>query len=436
MQKYRNLIFLALILAVALFLRAYKFDTNYYFSGELGKELLYLRQFVLRSSLPLVGMPTSHEWLSYGPIYYWIMIPVFILWNGNPFILFWAAVTISILGLVLNYLVFKKIAGEKIAIFSTIIQAISPLLIWQTRTSKLHVFFWVIMPVFTYLLYLMWEKPSSAEASEGRGKWVFWAGLVFGFLFSFHFSQIPLLGVVVLLFWIKRKAYKISDWIKFSLGVLIPNITLVWQDKNLVVWLPYRILNVTEKDPGGTIRSLIEYFGRSILWNQELWIIGLITFVVIFAHYILQNKNKFKKDFLPFYLVSSISLMLIANILHGAPPVHYFLPIFTLVPVLYAAYFEKNTKFLILFTILLFGINFSSYFKFDKPNDFVLYTKQIETVDKLINDAKGREFSIKRIGPYDYFPENYSHNYKYLILWKGGKLVENANLIYTIDDTK
>ncbi len=427
MQKCRNLIFLGLTLVAAIFLRIYKFDTNYYFTGELGKELLYIRQFALNHSLPLIGMATSHEWLSYGPVYYWIMIPIFDMFSGNPYILFWTAVVISILGLVLNYLVFKKIAGEMVALFSTLIQAISPLLIWQTRLSKLHVFFLLIMPVFTYLLYLMWN---------GKKKWVFWAGLTFGLLFSFHFSQIPMLGVVALLFWLKKNVYKITDWFKFGIGVLIPNITLIWQDKSLALWLPYRIVNIADKNPGGTLQSLLEYFGRTILWDNRLWFIGLIVFVFIFCRYIIQNKNKVTKDFLPFYLISSISLMLIANILHGAPPIHYFLPIFTLVPVLYSAYFEKHIKFSILLLILMLGTNFTSYFKFDKPDDFVPYDKQIQIAEELIKDANGREFSIKRIGPYDYFPENYSQNYKYLILWKGGKLVDNSNLIYTIDDTK
>src|SRR5258706_11015621 len=110
------------------------------------------------------------------------MIPVFKLFNGNPYILFWSAFTVAILGLALNYFVIKRIANEKIAMLSTMIQAFSPLLIWQTRLSKLHVFFFLLMPVFTYLLFLLWQR---------ENKWVFWAGLTFGILFSFHFSQIP-----------------------------------------------------------------------------------------------------------------------------------------------------------------------------------------------------------------------------------------------------
>lgn len=435
--------FLLLIFATGMFLRVYKIGINYFFTGELGKELLYMRQFVVNHSFPIIGMTTSHEWLSYGPIYYWIMIPIFKLFNGDPFILFWTALVVSFLGLIANYLVFKKIAGEKIAVFSTMIQALSPLLIWQVRLSKLHVFFFLMMPIFTYLLYFLWN---------GKGKWVILAGIVFGILFSFHFSQIPILVVVMLLFWIRKDVYKVFDWIKFGIGVLIPNITLIWQDRNLALWLPYRILNIPDKDPSGTAQLLNEYLGKNIFWDHRLWIIGTLVFVIIFIHYFVKNRQRFTKDFLPFYLISSISIMLIANIVHGAPPVHYFLPIFTTVPVLFAIYLERY-KFwpLILVPILLINLasfsldpqfygdvsnlkSYSSILKSDPATDFIPYSKQEAVAYFIISNSKKMPFSIKRVGPYDYFPENYSQNYKYLILWHGGNLIDSSKNVYTITE--
>lgn len=435
-KKYftQNNLFLLLIIIAGILLRAYKIGTNYYFTGELGKEMLYLRELILSHTFPLIGLATSHEWLSYGPIYYWIMIPVFNLFNGNPFILFWVALVVSILGLIVNYMVFREIAGERVALFSTMIQAISPLLIWQTRLSKLHVFFFLIIPVFTYLLYLLWN---------GKRKWIIPAGLVFGILFSFHFSQIPLFGIVILLFWVKKNIYKISDWICFGIGVLIPNITLIWHDKNIAIWLPYRILNVANKNPLGTWQLLNEYFGKNIFWNPNLWIIGTIVFVILFVHYIFQNRQKFTKEFLPFYLISSISLMLVANILHGAPPVHYFLPIFTTLPILFAIYLERY-KFWPLIVVPVVFINIISFMNdpifykdftgLVKNSDMVSYSTQNVISSFIVSSEKGKNLSIKRIGAYDYFPENYSQNYKYLVLWKGGKLVDSSANEYVITE--
>ena len=50
----------------------------------------------------------------------------------------------------------------------------------------------------------------------------------------------------------------------------------------------------------------------------------------------------------------------------------------------------------------------------------------------IVDDAAGRPFSLERIGPFDYFPENYSQNYRFLILSKGGKIDQSAGLKYTV----
>src|SRR5258706_539847 len=333
-KKYftQSNLFLALILATGVFLRAYNIGTNYYFTGELGKELLYIRQFAITNTLPLIGMATSHAWLSYGPVYYWIMIPIFNLWNGSPFILFWAALVAAVIGMILNYIFVKKMISQKVAIYSTLIQSISPLLIWQTQLSKLHVFFFILSPVLMYLCYLLWN---------GNKKYIF--------------------------------------------------------------------------------------------WSQHFWLVGLIIFVCIFVNYIIQNKSKFKKDFLVFYLTSSISLILIANFLHGAPPIHYFLPIFTTLPILFGVYLEKY-KYSYVFIVVIFLLNLYGYFNPQFGDDYIPFKKQVKTARSMVDDAKGSSFAIKRIGPYDYFPENYSQNYKYLVLLMGGKLTDNATVTYTIND--
>jgi 4-amino-4-deoxy-L-arabinose transferase-like glycosyltransferase len=369
-------------------------------------------------------MSTSHEWLFYGPIYYWIMIPVFNLFKGSPYILFWAAWAVSGVGLLINYFVVNKISNRKIALLSTLIQAISPLLIWQTRNSKLHVFFFILIPIFMYLSYLVWN---------GGEKWVFWAGISFGLMFSFHFSQIPLLGVFILIFWIRRNLYKWKDWVIFGFGVALPNITYIWRDWKIFAWLPYRTLNIADKNPAGTVQSFVEYFGRGIFWDTRFWAIGLIISAAIFVHYAYTNRQKLTKEFLPFFLVSSIGFVIFANIIHGAPPIHYFLPIFTILPILLAIYISKF-KWGVYILIFIFAFNFSGYFKFIKPEGYVPFYKQEVVTDFLITESKGKAFSIKRVGPYDYFPENYSQNYKYLILWKGGNLVENSGITYTINE--
>jgi hypothetical protein len=57
---------------------------------------------------------------------------------------------------------------------------------------------------------------------------------------------------------------------------------------------------------------------------------------------------------------------------------------------------------------------------------------QESIADSIVKDAKGNKFSLKRIGPFDYFPEYYDQNYQFLILSMGGKLVDTSANVYTI----
>ncbi len=416
------MIFFVIILAI--FLRIYGFPGNFFFEGELGKELLYLRQYSLINKLPLVGMTTSHSWLYYGPFYYWIMMPVFKIFNGNPFILFWSALSFFGIGLTVNYAVVRKIVNEKTALYSSLIQAISPLLIAQTKLSKLHTLFFILSPLLMFALYKVWN---------GEKKWIFWAGIVYGLMFSFHFSQIPLVVVFILLFWIKRRIYAVGDWLKFATGIFLPNITYFFQDLKIFIWLPYRTLNIADKNPAGTLQIFWEYLGSNLFFNRNFWTFGVLIFVAVFTYYILSVRKKFTEEFLPFYLISTIGVMLTSNVLHGAFPIHYFLPIFTIVPILYSVYLTKF-RWGILILVLIFLINFRDYFNFQKPVSFVPFEKQLVVSKFIADDSKGKTFSIKRTGPFDYFPEQYSQNYKYLSLWQGGNLVENSGNIYTITE--
>jgi hypothetical protein len=138
--------------------------------------------------------------------------------------------------------------------------------------------------------------------------------------------------------------------------------------------------------------------------------------------------------------------MLVANILHGAPPFHYFLPIFTILPVFYAIYLKK-IKFWPLVVIPVIAVNlisfinaplfYKSFSSMVKNTDLVSYSTLNAASSFMVFDSNQKPFSIKRVGPYDYFPENYSQNYKYLILWKGGNLDDDSKNIYTVvEDSK
>jgi hypothetical protein len=244
----------------------------------------------------------------------------------------------------------------------------------------------------------------------------------------------------------------------FLAGLIIPNITIIIYAaqnkfvmiKDLLLWVPYRIAgfsgftsqnHTTLESIKNTLSAFNEFLGRNIFTDSRFWILGSILFMGLFAAFIVKKRKEFKKDFFTFYLISSTVVQFIALLIHSAPPVHYFFPIFLNFGLLFSYYVEeywkqKSTKVL---TVAIFVLMFAAgifYYKIEQKDvsDYIPFIYQKSAVESILSDAGGRAFTIVRVGPFDYFPENYSQNYQFLILNGGGKLDANANLKYIIYD--
>ena len=408
-----NLVFIL----IGIFLRINNISNDYYFTGESAKELLYAKHLIESNIFPTIGMATSHEWLYYGPIYYWILIPLVKIFNYNPFLLFWLSIAVSIAGLVVNYKLITKVANKSIAVYSTILISLSPIFIWQTRLSKLHVFFFLLTPILIYLLKLVWDKKRKA---------VFWLGLCFGIFFSFHFSQIPLIFVLLTVFLIKK--YKLKDYLILSISILIPNLGIIYKDLKIFLWLPYRSLGLSSESSSETLENFNKFFGMQFFWDEKYWIVGSIISIFIIIVFYKKYIKTVNYNFFNFYLIFSSIIIFAGLILHKNPPVHYFLPIipniFYMVSMLFEKYLPKRYVYLL---FILFSILSYKTYIMPKDIDYISYDNQLEISQKIVDENKDKSIQIKRIGPYDYFPENYSQNYKFLIWYLGGKIDDSMN---------
>lgn len=452
MKRSEKIIVLAIVLAT-LFLRAYKISDNFVFSGEFGTELLYVRDTLFSGKLPLIGLPTSHNWISYGPLYYWLMIPLMKILGPEPLNGAWVGIVVGTLAVALNYLFIKKIFNRKVALVSSALIAVSPIWIWFSRMARLYIFNWLIWYPFIYFLWQLWQ---------GKTKNIFWLGLFFGLFFNFHFSPILLLPVLVITFFLKRKFLKIKHYLLVFLGVVLANLpTLIYDArqgfsmlKSFAVWIPYRIAgfiglypknNPTPESFWGSLAVINEFFGKMFVLYEPLWIISTISFFILAGILLKENYKKVFKDFRIFIIFLSFASVLAGVFIHGAPPIHYFLPLFTIPPILIGILAEKyKTGLWIIVFLLLFLFNLKAFFGHyifygkvkgaTQAPDFVPYQLQKEIAHYIISDAKGRKFALRRVGPWDYFSEEYSQNYRYLLWYLGNEPIPGAKISYTVYD--
>lgn len=452
MTKNRKLEILLLlgVIALAAFLRLYRLEENLAFHGELGYDYMTIRDYILRGELPLIGPRTSHEWFFIGPIFYWLLMVLLPLGNYSPVAPAYFMAAIGILCIPVAYWAISKFWGKGTAFFAALLVAVSPSWIFLTRDARFNSITTLLWFPFFYFL---------VRALEEKGKYLIWVGLLLGAMFSFFPSPIVLLPTTVLLLAIYRKKIRKKYLLGGALALVIPIIPYFIYNlnhkfeilRNILLWIPYRIAGFFGLYPKNTVSftvlkanifSLYNFFRESFFAQENLFAIFLFGLLLLFF-----IKKAFKNTL--WTILSLIFLVgYLALFFHGDPPQHYYLIIYPLPIILFAVFLDFFSKkkwglILSLSVLCLISIfNFKYYFSekwFYLPQDkvsenlsYVPMALQEKAARFIAEDAGGRNFSLARVGPYDYFEKDFALNYHYLLWRLGNEPVSQAELTYTI----
>lgn len=435
-----------LIVILAAFLRLYRIEPNLVFHGELGDNYLAIKSIVESGQIPLLGPPTSHPWLSFGPLYYYLMAPVMSFANFNPTAgsYFFALSQIALI--VINFLVIGKLFGRRVGMVSSALFAVSPLFVNLARQSRFYSLVTVLFYPFFYFLV------------SGN---LFLAGLMFGAMINFHLT--PIIFIPPVAIYLLRKKTNIRSYLVFLAGLIIPNIPFVIYNvsngfamiKNFSLWIPYRVAGFVGVVPKNSptwvtiLNNFYSLFGviSNSFFYRPLFGTIFIVFVLGFVFWMFKKNWNTKNISSEFLLVLLFVFGYAAIFIHGNPPIHYYLPLYVF-PIIFFSLIVtkiKSDKIIVPIIFLIYVLNFRFFFSerwFYQdtskiyPNKEVPYALQLMAADEILKDSGGNSFSMKRVGEYDYFDQNYSQNYKYLLTWKGGNLKDNSNIVYTIYELK
>ena len=193
-----------------------------------------------------------------------------------------------------------------------------------------------------------------------------------------------------------------------------------------------------------SVNTIILFVGKSITFlNEIIYMVSLLVIIIsIFVIWRLWEKRVIK------FVFFSTIFVTIGSLVHGDVPSHYLIPVLP-VPILLVSLFLSEIKIKTIPLIIILTFIFASstnYWKMflekerqliaDKETGvhFVPLILQREASRAILDDSKGSKIRLKRVGPYDYFEEDYSQNYSYL-LWYYGKKTTNTSdgeITYTI----
>lgn len=122
----------AILLAALLvggLLRFYQIDSNVYFGGDEGRDVAVTQQMIETKKPILQGPPTSMVTdigrVYYGPGYYYLIAPAVLITGGHPASGYMVTALLGTLSILLTYLIGKELFGQRGALVSSFLYAVS-----------------------------------------------------------------------------------------------------------------------------------------------------------------------------------------------------------------------------------------------------------------------------------------------------------------------
>ncbi|MFZ5366013.1 MAG: ArnT family glycosyltransferase [Patescibacteria group bacterium] len=188
-RKWRAYLPIFIILLIASILRLYRISDYMTFLGDEGRDALVWLRMVRDGKFTLIGPMTSIGNMYLGPLYYYLMLPFFVLFFLSPV---GPAVGVALFSLATIFLLWwigRKWFDEKVGLIAALLYAISPVVIIYSRSS------WNpnVMPFFSLLtiwgVWQFWQK--------GNFFWLPGVGITLSFALQSHYLGLLLIPVVL-----------------------------------------------------------------------------------------------------------------------------------------------------------------------------------------------------------------------------------------------
>ncbi|MDO8659094.1 MAG: hypothetical protein Q7K54_00665 [Candidatus Parcubacteria bacterium] len=441
--KFSNLLkkeylLLSLMIAIGTFLRLPGVITNSFaFTYDVGRDMLALWNIVYLHKIPLIGATTGLPGIFYGPWWYYLLVPFFIIFQGDPQGIAFMMVSIGVLVIVVGFIFGKSIGRLFLGILFASLISVSPIMIFlSTQIWNPNV-----IPLFVVLVLFILHKIYS-QGKKNKLRYYFILGLLLAFSIDLEivFGLLLLLGVifsVVVIVW-KKLSFKSVVFFILGLFVLLtPRIFFEFRHQFLMTksFISFFSGGNSINPTDFSTRTLLNRF--DIFFNQfnstlasENKILGiiLILFILITLVFLYKKSEVIVRNFI------KTSFIIIATFLFGTIffshdiwphylvgiPIFYIL-IFSLC--LYLLY-KKLSNYLIpvLMASIIFLINLNPLAVIEslgKPmweGNAAVYRNQLAVIDYVYRNAGGKKFKYVV-----YTPTVHDFPYRYLFIWYGPK---------------
>jgi len=291
--------FLIAIILLGIFLRLYKFQELFLYSHDQDLAGWVIRD-ILSGHFRLIGQETSQGGVFIGPLFYYSLIPFYLLFGMDPIGGVFLPAVIGLASMVSVYWVFKRVFSEQIATISLIIYALNFNIVFTDRE---------VVPTTPVHLWTIWYLYSVYLIFKGKHKYGFiLLGFLAGLTWHINLGLIITLPVALLAVFYSKEKLNIKN-IVFGILACIPGLLpfVMFEARHNFQQTNAILGSLTQTQSGAMEASdkfnrLVQILSANIgqlSWGPFLSIKFEYTFVImfIFLVYIFVNKIIDRKKF-------------------------------------------------------------------------------------------------------------------------------------------
>ncbi|MFA5932915.1 MAG: glycosyltransferase family 39 protein [Microgenomates group bacterium] len=419
--------YLAIIIITGLFFRLYQLE---HFSPYAHDEDLYswiVKDILIDHHFRLIGQVTSIPGVFIGPLFYYILIPFFALFDMDPAGAIGLSAINGILTILSVYYVFSKIFNKTTGLIGSFIYSVSLNIALFDRWIVPTMFVPIWSVWFLYIIFCI-------QRGEYKKFWIL--GVLTGLIWHIHIALLPLLGLVPIALVFTKKRPRLTSFIfpiVLAVTLLIPFFAFEIKHNFSQTLSIFASFGKSVAEAEGLNRFMKIIDASSVMMTRSLvtpWPLqpSLIYPLLIAGLIFLKFKKVLSSPQLTLIFLWFISIIVSQEISKRGISEYYFAS-FIIIPILCISLLldfirQKFHRIKIAELLILsyFIFNLISFINLPFPREALAEKKQV--VDFIVSDAKSKNFPCIQLN-FIVDPGN-DGGFRYLFWWKNYQLIKSG----------
>lgn len=209
-------IFVIAILLIGLFLRLYKLPEFFNYAHDNDLAGWIVKDIVVNRHFRLIGQLTSTAGIFIGPLFYYLLVPFYLLSKMDPIGITYFGVLLGIVTIWSFYHIFSKLYGAKTGLIAALAYTVSQYMIFNDKE---------IVPTMGVYLWTVWFYYAVELLLRGEKKAYLILGILAGLIWHLNIALVllfPLVPIAIILSKKKINLKYILFGILSSLPLLVP----------------------------------------------------------------------------------------------------------------------------------------------------------------------------------------------------------------------